>query len=163
MEQFVIVQYKGIYAQQRHRSGRNGMYDPSKNDKQAVERFYVESKKIHDLSSAFDEPVGVLCIFEKKYRKNKKKSDFFWDTKPDSDNLEKFVFDVAENCGILKNDSRIAVKLTLKLWGEHDRSTILFSSLSDDSKLFYGPSYVGLDQHTFSLDNRTFQSTHFLL
>lgn len=146
----VIVSYPAIYAQKRHRTGHYGNYDPSSKDKEDVYPFFVNAISRAGLQSPYDCAVGAICVFTKKKSATEKKG--LWTTKPDIDNLEKFVFDVAERSGIVKNDSRICMKISKKVRGEHDRTDLLFLELSMWSKFSAGIDVFGIDGFVFSND-----------
>lgn len=152
----ICIRYPAIYALKRHRHGKHGNYDASLNDKNAVAPFYISAAKRAGINGPLDCPIAAICIFTKA-RPNKKKG-LHWDTKPDIDNLEKFVFDVAEKqAGIIKNDSRICMKISRKFWGEHDRTDILLLRVAEDSIFFANGSVVGVDKYGYFYNDRTFK------
>jgi len=158
MGRSIIIEYPAIHALKRHRTNRFGkMYDASRSDKNSVLSYFLLAKQKAKIIEAWDFPILAICIFEKRYKKGRESKNFLWDTKPDIDNLEKFIFDVAEDAGIIKNDSRIALKLSRKLWGKNDRTILYMARAEPNSILYCNSQYVGDDNYCFSMFDRYFK------
>jgi len=158
MGKSIIIDYPAIHALKRHRTNRCGkMYDASRGDKNSVQGYFLLAKQKAKIIEPWDFPIYAICIFEKRYKKGRENKDFLWTTKPDIDNLEKFIFDVAEDTGIIKNDSRITLKLSLKLWGKNDRTILYMARAKPDSIIFYNCDYLGDNKYCYSLLDRHFK------
>ena len=153
------LEYMGWEAQKRHRMSFNRAYDPSSGEKKQVARIILDQAngQNYDLSG----PLGCLSIFYKKYpkamSKKKRAENPWWDTKPDSDNLEKFLFDVLEKqASIIENDSRICAKLCFKLWGEYDATVVLLDRWGEGSFFFQRNDMVGFNDWGYCFSLRSF-------
>ena len=154
----LIIEYPAIYALKRHRTNQCGnIYDPSRSDKNSVKAYFLLAKQKSKIIESWDFPVLAICIFEKRYKKGRENKDFLWSTKPDIDNLEKFIFDVSEETGIIKNDSRITLKLSIKLWGKNDRTILYMAPTNLSTRMFFNSDYLGDDKYCYSINDRNFK------
>lgn len=79
-----------------------------------------------------------MKTYPKRFSRAKKNEICFWNTKPDIDNLEKFVFDLAQKqAGIIQEDSRVCAKFSLKLWGPEDKTIIYMDEWNASSRIHF--------------------------
>jgi Holliday junction resolvase RusA-like endonuclease len=124
--------------QERHRTFRRGryniIYDPSSKDKKAFAR--VASTMAPDELFTGPLSVHVSCFFERPkshYRANgelKKATPFHRTSKPDVDNLLKFVFD-ALNGVFWKDDAIIVQGTCIKLYSAVPRTLVIIKEIED--------------------------------
>ena len=157
MEKPIVISYPGYYSLARHRKGLNGFYDPNKEAKESVKMWYRLAWKKAGYNKPIDSPIFCHIVFVKKSSRKKDVGNL-WDTKPDIDNMIKFVFDTAEKAAeIITNDSRIALIKSEKLWGLNDRTNILLFPITDNSTNNSYNYFMEFDRIYFNRDNYSFQ------
>lgn len=153
------IQYPGLYSSKRVRASRGRFYDPNSKDKVYVSR--LMRSQCTFIKEPLSGPLGCICVFCKKwpksFSKRMKKERVYWDTKPDSDNLEKFLFDALEKqANLIQNDSRICAKLTIKIWGKDDFTSILIGRWENTSYFVQYSDMVGFNNVGYKLHHRQF-------
>ncbi len=117
---------KGIpKAQKRHRHTKRGVvYDPSSSDKKNY-LSKLSSHKIPTYSGAISMIVKFVMPYPKKYYRTGKYSEelkpnspIHHTARPDVDNLIKFLFDVLQDAGWIKDDSTISGVFAKKEYGK---------------------------------------------
>lgn len=128
-------------ALKRHRTGRFGTYDPSKGDKMDFLTIAMQ----HRPKAPFDVPLCVDMEFVfrrpkthygtgKNGDKLKPSAPYYHASKPDFDNLEKFVCD-ALNRTFWRDDSIIAMTSTIKRYAYHDEVPGVFIRINSAGNL----------------------------
>jgi len=112
------------------RPGQNGnvRYDAQKNPKLL---FGLHINKEHNNERPFTTPISIDIVFSQKYPKSKSKklNLIWWDTTPDIDNLEKFLYDTLQECGVIANDKLIVQVSQKKIYSDRARVEFTITEL----------------------------------
>jgi len=150
----IKISYPGVYPWARARRKGNRYWDSQATLKESLAPYYKQGA----MNSGFPilSAIGAILIFYKQYPKRfaeyKKNEICFWNTKPDIDNLEKFVFDLAQKqAGIIKEDSKVCAKFSLKLWGPESRTVIYMDEWNGSSRIHFIDGRVYFNGKSFEL------------
>lgn len=108
-------------AKARPRFSRRKTYDPQAEDAQ-TDRWRLKAQ-MH--GPPLEGPLSVSAVFVFKRPKSwpKKRKDTFHSSRPDLDNLVKWICD-AGNCAIWHDDAQIVCTTAIKIYGEEEKTII---------------------------------------
>lgn len=162
----VKLEFSNLYPWQRARTREGIYYDSQVKEKQFLAHIARDSCKKQGLkcSEGLDCSLGFVFVFYKHYPVNfpkKRRLELsYWNTKPDADNLEKFMFDMLQyQAKIIREDSRVCAKMTFKLWGPYDYTIIFFDEWNNSSRFLNDNHIVGFNGYTFDMFNRVFHKS----
>ena len=117
----------------RHRKGRYGMYDSQKMEKVSfanLARLSLNHPKITPMDGDIKASLKFHCQIPKSWsmKKKIKMEGEFKNSKPDLDNLIKFVFDALEGT-FFTNDSRIVEIHAIKVFSEEPKTVVIFEEI----------------------------------
>ena len=122
------------FAQKRHRSnGRGGNYDPSSDDKKRIRDFFFEHKPTKPYEGLLSVEIYAFFQTPKSWSEKKKKEaeGKFRGKTPDSDNVEKIIFD-ALNKYIYRDDSLIVINKTERRYSVKPCTVIRIKSIEQE-------------------------------
>jgi Holliday junction resolvase RusA-like endonuclease len=154
------VKYHGWEAWKRAGHSYKTFYDSQATTKRQLASLLIERARELNIER-IEGNLGFCAVFCKKFPKsfsNKKRNGLkWWATKPDIDNLSKFIFDTLEKqADLIDNDSNIVANLTLKIWGQYDYTAFILGEFTDDSYFVQRNSCVGFGGIIFNYDNGVF-------
>ena len=155
------IEYHGFEAWKRARTSYGMYFDAQTGEKKQLAAMMVHKAKDLGIEHPFKGPLGCVSIFYKKYPKSMSKKKRlnapWWDTKPDADNLEKFLFDTMEKqASLIENDSNICAKLCFKLWGPYDYTVFFLDRWTERSHFIINSDSVGFNGVGYLLHDRRY-------
>lgn len=154
------LDFPGLYPWQR--AGRHGniYFDRQLGLKQELGYAFIKAQKMQNLEQ-MDGPIGAVFVFYKKYPvkfpKSRRGEVCFWATKPDCDNLEKILMDIAQTqAQLIREDSRICAKMSIKLYGSSDHTAIILGRWQDGTRFNFDGTSIGFGGCNWDLLKRDF-------
>jgi len=153
------VEYHGYEAWKRAGLAYGRHFDTQSDEKKQIAQIMLESARRCQLKEPLDGEIAFFGIFYKKWPrtipKKKRQQKVFWNTKPDIDNLSKFVFDTMQRqAGLITDDSRICLNVTLKLWGEYDYTIFFFDKWDLHKRFAFNYPWLDIDNMRYHVDSR---------